>query len=216
MRLTKFTHACVRLDDGDRSLVIDPGIFSEAAEAAEALDGVGALLITHEHPDHVDDAAVRAALAADSSLHVWAPAVVAANFGDRATTVGPDESFTAAGFEVGTVGGQHALVHPLVPVCANLGYRIPVGGGAIYHPGDSLVVPTEPVSVLLLPTSAPWLALREAVDFATAVRAPRAFQVHDAFLSSTGTATMERILSGLVGRFGVDFEHLAPHTGAEI
>ena len=28
MQLTKFTHACVRLDDGDRSLTIDPGAFS--------------------------------------------------------------------------------------------------------------------------------------------------------------------------------------------
>ena len=27
--LTKFTHSCVRLDDGDRSLIIDPGAFSE-------------------------------------------------------------------------------------------------------------------------------------------------------------------------------------------
>ena len=49
MQLTKFTHACVRLDDGNRSLVIDPGVFSEV-EAA--LDGVSTVLITHEHVDH--------------------------------------------------------------------------------------------------------------------------------------------------------------------
>ena len=46
MLLTKFTHSCVRLEDGDRALVIDPGVFSEV-EAA--LSGVNRVLITHEH-----------------------------------------------------------------------------------------------------------------------------------------------------------------------
>ena len=36
MRLTKYTHACVRLDDGDRHLVIDPGSFSPDGELATA------------------------------------------------------------------------------------------------------------------------------------------------------------------------------------
>jgi len=52
MQLTKFTHSCVRFDDADRSLVIDPGVFSEVDEA---LDGAGAVLITHEHPDHISE-----------------------------------------------------------------------------------------------------------------------------------------------------------------
>ena len=34
MQLTKFTHSCVRLDDGDRRLVIDPGVFSEVETGA--------------------------------------------------------------------------------------------------------------------------------------------------------------------------------------
>ena len=71
MQLTKFTHSCVRLDDGARSVLIDPGVFSEVADA---VDGVSAILITHEHPDHVDVGKVRAAVQADSRLRVFAPA----------------------------------------------------------------------------------------------------------------------------------------------
>ncbi len=115
MRLTKYTHACVRLDDGDRSLVIDPGVFSEAAVA---LDGADAVLITHEHADHLDEAAVRAAAAANPELRIWAPAGVAAtlaDLGDRVTASAPGESFEAAGFSVRTFGGQHAVIHPLDP-----------------------------------------------------------------------------------------------------
>ncbi|MDQ5862445.1 MAG: MBL fold metallo-hydrolase, partial [Actinomycetota bacterium] len=51
MKLTKYTHACVRLEQDGRVLVLDPGTFSETEEA---LDGAQAVLITHEHGDHVD------------------------------------------------------------------------------------------------------------------------------------------------------------------
>jgi L-ascorbate metabolism protein UlaG (beta-lactamase superfamily) len=50
MRLTKYTHACVRLDGDGQSLVVDPGVYSEP----EACDGVSAILVTHEHADHVN------------------------------------------------------------------------------------------------------------------------------------------------------------------
>ncbi len=48
VRITKFGHSCVRLSAGGSDVVIDPGGWSER----EALDGVAAVLVTHEHPDH--------------------------------------------------------------------------------------------------------------------------------------------------------------------
>ena len=50
MLITKFTHSCVRLEKAGRVLVIDPGMWSEAG----ALLGADAVLVTHEHVDHVD------------------------------------------------------------------------------------------------------------------------------------------------------------------
>jgi L-ascorbate metabolism protein UlaG (beta-lactamase superfamily) len=115
MQLTKFTHACVRLDDGNRSLVLDPGVFSEVESA---LDGAGGVLITHEHADHIDADRLRAAVRKDPRLRVWAPAGVAATLGDlgeQVVAVGPGESFDAAGFAVRTFSspesslGRHVL-----------------------------------------------------------------------------------------------------------
>ena len=50
MRLTKFGHACIRIEHDGHTLVIDPGGFTEP----EAVDGADAVLITHQHPDHYD------------------------------------------------------------------------------------------------------------------------------------------------------------------
>lgn len=50
MRITRFAHACVRVEDAGRVLVIDPGTRSEP----DALDGTDAGLVTHEHADHID------------------------------------------------------------------------------------------------------------------------------------------------------------------
>ena len=56
MRITKFAHACVRIEHEGTVLVLDPGGFTDA----EAVDGATAVLITHEHFDHYEAAKLRA------------------------------------------------------------------------------------------------------------------------------------------------------------
>ncbi len=207
MQLTKFTHACVRLEDGDRSLVIDPGSFSEVEQALDLAAGV---LITHEHVDHIDADKLRAALAADSRLRVWAPSSVAStlqDLGEQVVTVSPGETFAAAGFTVRTFGGQHALIHPAIPTIANIGYLV---NDAVYHPGDSFTVPDVAVRTLLLPTNAPWSKGAEVIDFAIAVRAPKVHQIHDALINDRYAAVFGGLFARIAGPFGIELHHLAP------
>ena len=212
MQLTKFTHACVRLDDGDRSVVIDPGVFSEVEEA---LDGAAAILITHEHFDHLDSDRVRAALGKDSRLRLFAPASVTSPFadlGDQVVTVGAGETVEVGGFSVSVWGGQHALIHPAIPVIANLGYLI----DGVYHPGDSFTVPAAPVSTLLLPTNAPWSKAAEVIDFAVSVRAPRTHQIHDSLVTDVYAGIVEQHLQRIAGPHGVEFEHLGVRQSVSV
>src|SRR5215469_255346 len=76
MRLTKLGHSCVRLEKNGANLVIDPGVWS----GTDPLAGANALLITHEHADHIDGGVVRAALERDGSLELWTVAPVAEDF----------------------------------------------------------------------------------------------------------------------------------------
>ncbi|CAM5417159.1 Metallo-beta-lactamase domain-containing protein OS=Streptomyces glaucescens OX=1907 GN=SGLAU_27015 PE=4 SV=1 [Streptomyces glaucescens] len=57
LKLTKKSHACVRLEKDGRTLVLDPGGFTEA----DATVGADAILVTHEHPDHFDEGRLRPA-----------------------------------------------------------------------------------------------------------------------------------------------------------
>ncbi len=213
MQLTKFSHSCVRLDDGDRSLVIDPGTLSEVEEA---LDGAGGVLITHEHPDHLDADRLRAAAARDPRLRIWAPASVTAALGDlgqQVAAVSPGESLSAVGFSVRTFGGQHALIHPTVPMIANLGYLVEE---SVYHPGDSLIVPPVPVSVLLAPIHAPWSKTAEVIDFVVSVRAPQVYQIHDGLLNDAGMGFVEAHVTRIGAEHGSAFRHLKPRESVAV
>lgn len=213
MQLTKYSHSCVRLDDGDRSLAIDPGMFSEVAAA---LHGVSAVLITHEHVDHVQADSLREAARRDSALRIWAPAPVAAalvELGDQVVTTEPGHAFEAAGFAVRTFGGQHALIHPTIPMVPNICYLVE---NSVYHPGDSFVVPPVPVSLLLAPIHAPWSKTAEVIDFVVSVRAPRTVGIHDALLTDTGRGLVESHVGRIGGEHGVDYTPLAPATTVDV
>ncbi|MEV7604722.1 MBL fold metallo-hydrolase [Paenarthrobacter sp. NPDC089322] len=225
MKLTKYTHACVRLEKAQRVLVIDPGTFSEAEEA---LAGAHAVLVTHEHNDHIDRPAVLTALRSDASLQVYAPAGVATALKEAALketareedvarrihAVEPGSEFEVAGFHVRTFGGQHAVIHAQIPVVANIGYLVDAN---VFHPGDSFVVPDGiTVSTLLVPIHAPWSKVGEVVDFVISVRAPKAFPVHDGLLNELGRGIVEGHVTRIGARYGTTYERLSPRESVDV
>ena len=194
MRLTKWGHSCIRLDGPGGRIVIDPGSLTEA-RATEAAD---AILLTHEHADHFLEARVRAAAAANPRLQVWTNASVAGlltGLGRQVHVVGHGDAFTAAGFEVQAHGTLHAQVHRDIPLIANTGFLI---DGRLFHPGDALTIPDQPVSTLMLPVHAPWLRIADLIDWSREMAPQRAFAAHDGFLNSVGVA----FVGGLLGENG--------------
>lgn len=212
MELTKHGHACVVLSDGDRRLVIDPGAFTEPG----ALDGADAVLVTHEHPDHFAPDRLRAAMEADPALEVWTNKSVAAQLAGltaRVHVIGNGDAVEVAGFDVHVHGELHAEIHPDLARIANIGFLV---DGQVFHPGDALTVPDEPVATLLLPVHAPWSRTADVIDYLRAVHADQAFAVHDGLLNDTGLG----VVGGLLGERGpgtpTPFSRLAPGDSVEL
>jgi len=204
MQITKYTHACVRLEQGGGVLVIDPGIWSEP----RALLGANAVLLTHEHVDHVDVLRL-----AGLGVPVYAPADarIAALEATRGLIVIPmtsGQECTAAGFKVRAVGSRHAFIYDGQPDCANLGYVVE---DRLYHPGDALHVPDQPIETLLVPVHGSWLRTDEAIDFVKAVKPQRTFAIHDAQLNERG---LDGVNAWLAAEAASGYRYLAPGEAA--
>jgi len=195
MRLTKFGHACVRIEDDGHCLVLDPGMFTDP----EAVDGATAILITHEHFDHLHPENLRACSAPIWTIESVAEQIraTAPDIAERVSVVAPGESFEAA-FPVRAVGELHAVIHPDIPRVTNSGYLIEAGGQRIYHPGDALTPPGQQIDLLCVVVSAPWLKAAEAIDFARLVGAPRNLGIHDRVYSTAGLGIIDGHFSRLL------------------
>ena len=212
MRLTKLVHSCVRLEKDGATLVIDPGIWS----GPDALAGASAVLVTHEHVDHLDADALRAALAADPGLEVWTNGAVAAQFADlggRVHEVRHGDVITPAGFDVHVYGEQHAVIHSDIPVIPNTGFAV---DGAIFHPGDSFTVPQDRVPTVLIPVSAPWLKFAEVIDYVRAVAPDQGYTMHDAILSPRGDALVGNLLAATAKPGAGPVTRLEPGTSVDL
>jgi L-ascorbate metabolism protein UlaG (beta-lactamase superfamily) len=180
MRLTKFGHSCLLVEEGGARVLLDPGTFSDGFEA---LEGLTAVLFTHQHADHLDQQRLRGLLDRNPGARVISDPGSAEPLGQAGVeveVVADGQELDAGGVSVRVAGRDHAVIHPDIPVVPNNAYLV---DGTHLHPGDSYTPPPAPVDVLFLPTGAPWLKVSEAVDYLRAVAPRTAVPIHEAVLS---------------------------------
>ena len=201
MDLTRLGHAAVLVESTPTRILIDPGVYSDTWHGMADLDAV---LITHQHPDHVDAANLARTMAANDGARLLVePDVVplVVEHGLDAEVSAPGTVVAIGGLSVEVVGGLHALIHDRIPRVGNVGYVISSHGGGprFFHPGDAYDTVPEGVDILALPLTAPWATAGATADFLAAVDPVQAFPIHDATLSGLGESAYLRIVGGITG-----------------
>ncbi|MBV9830784.1 MAG: MBL fold metallo-hydrolase [Marmoricola sp.] len=195
MILTHLGHACVLVETPGARLLFDPGVFS----SFEHVRDLDAVLVTHQHPDHVDAGRIAPLLEANpqARLVVDEDSVAAVDgLPELHVVARPGDRLELGGSRVDVVGGLHAAVYADVPGCTNAAYL--VDDGAFLHPGDSFHVPTQDVDVAAVAVDGPWLKLAEAVDYVRALAPRVAVPIHE------GETTDPAKYAGMLAAFSPD------------
>lgn len=181
MKITKIFHSCVLVEEGDTKILIDPGtwVFGENVAKPSDFSDVTAVLITHEHPDHLDVESLPKILEGDTpviSNKSVSTFLKKTNLDTKILNYG--EKINIGGILVEGVESPHGT-NP-IPMPENIGFLIQK---KIFHPGDSLKISNLPkVQVYLAPVTAPWATLNNVVE-ATKNLAPKAvIPIHDGYM----------------------------------
>jgi L-ascorbate metabolism protein UlaG (beta-lactamase superfamily) len=197
MRLTKFGHSCLLVEEQGARMLLDPGTLSDGFEE---LQGLTAILYTHQHADHLDPARLPGLLGRNPGVRVVSDEGSAKALGEAGAeveVVHDGDELDIGGVSVRVAGRDHAVIHPDVPVIPNVGYLL---GGRLFHPGDSFTLPGQPTEVLAVPIGAPWLKVSESIDYLREVGPRMAVPVHERTLSAVGMSLYYRQLEQLGAR----------------
>ncbi|TPW75054.1 MBL fold metallo-hydrolase [Schumannella soli] len=211
MKLTKYEHACLVLEKSDEKLVIDPGSFTTPLFD---LTKVAGIVITHEHADHWTQQQVERILELNEGIPVYSTEAVAlAATGFDVIIARPGETVEVGPFTLKFEGGRHAIIHSSIPQIDNVAVLV---DGTLFHPGDSFTIPDEPVDVLAVPSSAPWLKAAEFMDYVLEVKPKRTFPIHEMINSQAGKSMAETRIADMVAQVGGEAFVLQPGESIEL
>ena len=199
MDVTHLGHACLLVETADTRILVDPGSFSTGFEDLRDLDAV---VVTHQHADHLDEERLPDLLAYNRQAPVYTDPESAELLGGTSSDIvvlAQGEEHRVGMTTIRPVGRLHAVNYDRVPRCTNVGVVLQADGEpSIFHPGDAYDGEPGDVDVLAVPLNAPWSRVAETIAFVRRVSPRQLIPIHDALLSPAG----HRLYLGHVEGYG--------------
>ncbi len=174
MNVTRYPQSCLLLEKDGHKIVIDPGMHFLEKYTVEELNGVEAVLYTHQHPDHYEPKIAEALLA--QGVAVYANGSTAQLIGaERVTTVNDGDSFSVAGFAITARELPHCLLPNGEEGPQNTGYIV---DSVFFDPGDGKDIDDLKVAAMALPITGPDISMLDAFNFAEKLGVKVAIPVH--------------------------------------
>lgn len=183
MEIQKLGHCCLIIKSQGKTILTDPGVFTEHQNG---IIGIDIVLITHEHQDHFHIHSVKKVLENNPQAIIVTNTAVGKlldNEGLKYQILEDGQSRKFDELLIEGSGKEHATIHSSLPRVQNTGYFV---SGRMYFPGDSFHDPGRSIEILALPVAGPWMKISEAIDYALKLKPVNVFPVHDGFLKSPG------------------------------
>lgn len=207
MKLTKYQHACFTIEIDGNLLVVDPGVLTRDYTPS---DNVIAVIVTHEHPDHVSPDLIAQIYEKNPDTLLISTESVIGTYPDYRSLVAVPGQHTSVGpFHLDFYGGSHAKIYGDIPAIDNVAVMI---NDTLYYPGDSFDIPEVAVINLAVPLGAPWLKSSESIDFLRAVNPQFAFPTHYGTLSSDGIGFANAWLQRFADEQSIEYRDISGHT----
>jgi L-ascorbate metabolism protein UlaG (beta-lactamase superfamily) len=186
MKLTKFVHACVLVEDGEHVALFDPGQFSYESGLINLseLPKLDFVLITHEHFDHFYEPFIQEIIKQFPDVTFYTNPEVAKKLVD----LGAANVKTESDEIVELKHLEHQSMAPLapLPMCDNVEIHYK---NLISHPGDSHQLEITK-DILFLPLAGPWGSAIDAVRMADKLKPKVIVPIHDWMWNDTWRSTM--------------------------
>ncbi|GAC1502570.1 MAG: MBL fold metallo-hydrolase [Candidatus Saccharimonadales bacterium] len=205
MKITKFEHACLILDNGTSRLLIDPGSFTTLPEN---LSNINCIVVTEEHADHFDLENIKKVLSQSPDVKIFSTKVVAKQLteaGYSCEAVSCEEHINVDGFSLTFKEGDHAISYDTSP-CRVLTIKV---DDFLYYPSDSFIPTEATVQVLALPTSGPWHKISESIDFANKITSKYILVTHNGLYNDIGNTVANSFTSNNVADKNREYIFLA-------
>lgn len=191
-------------------ILLDPGAYSTGQKEVM---GVNVILITHEHPDHLDPNSLKIILENNPMAKIFTNAGVGkvlSKEGIAYELLTHGKSIEIRGVRIEGREEKHTEIYPTLPTVYNTGYLI---ANRFFYPGDALTQPNKQVEILALPVAAPWMKLAQAIDYAKELKPKICFPVHDGMLKIIGP--VHRLPESILTPEGIQFTVLEEGEGYE-
>lgn len=215
MKVTKFEHATLLLEQGGDCAIIDPGFYTRPLTG---LSSVRAIVMTHMHDDHCFEEQLDRILTDNPSARLFGTDEVKNRLGEsrpnfKVTSVHHGDYHVVGNFTFEFFGDMHKEIHRSIALIQNTGVMV---NDLLYYPGDSFTAPDRKVALLACPSSAPWAKISEIMDFVDEVKPARSFGTHNIHLSTEGQQMYNGRIKQLTEKHGGTFKHLEPGDSTEV
>jgi len=213
MKISKHLHSCLLIEENNKTVLIDPGVFTYQEKALDVtkISKLDYLLITHEHTDHCYPPFIKEILAKFPEAKIITNPSVEKMLAEESISVHTDLSNLSSDAGIQFEEVPHERIFDL-DAPQNVMFEI---FGKLAHPGDSISFKTNKEILALPLLGASWM-ITQAAEKAVELKPKIIIPIHDYSWKDSIRREYYKRLKEFFNEKGIEFKSLETGEVIEI